>query len=316
MLCYIPQKKGQKPVTTAAYADKKDAEKWATELKKDGGVTMIVQKKIKGIDESVNEAVVKVSKEDDYLGNIMKLKGERKIKALIASVTIPSAGMPEYGSYEIKGNKLNVIGIRPQHRGFMVNHFTKGTGIRKSNLYYDGVHWQGEKKFESVNEAKKNVSFSKQQLDTLRKGYATIKRIDPTQQAYKKITDLLDGLSKKGLEQLTNANINFISALARNRLKNFYRESVNEANDYFNTASQAVDYARKMIEKRGFEIDEDDWNTSIVQGGKYNRLRPGVGKTHSYSIGLLKNGKPQRKELQISLYGMPSGNYELTYYVN
>ena len=93
-------------------------------------------------------------------------------------------------------------------------------------------------------------------------------------------------------------------------------KSVNEANDYFRTASQAVDYARKMIEKRGFEIDEDDWNTGIVQGGKYNRLRPGVGKTHSYSIGLLKNGKPQRKELQISLYGMPSGNYELTYYVN
>jgi hypothetical protein len=96
----------------------------------------------------------------------------------------------------------------------------------------------------------------------------------------------------------------------------YMKESVNESNDYFNTASQAVDYARKMIEKRGFEIDEDDWNTGIVQGGKYNRLRPGVGKTHSYSIGLLKNGKPQRKELQISLYGMPSGNYELTYYVN
>ena len=473
---------------------------------------------------------------------------------------------------------------------------------------------------ESVTEAKKNVSFSKQQLDTLRKGYATIKRIDPTQQAYKKITNLLDGLSKKGLEQLTNANINFISALARNRLKNFYRESVNEldftdakvgdtvavvfnsnkpplkgkllklgsiikiksgskttsvpksmidyinkesvneamlspkaakklkigntiktqkgtykitgygqktgatrnfeaekdgqrynlrvslrgttsievakgrslnftdsemlesvnksegfasdaqrkaafasgykakgkkkkkesvneseiprslvnkievvikralglkklskvsgphksrvsgeltyffkigdvpyahpngptrirvikqisyfegyddyyttsidlsahnddykgygekqytsdaellkaiynmakkekdtltfkgdlvqesvneSNDtFFKTASDAVDYARKMIEKRGFEIDEDDWQSQIAMGGRYSRLRPGKEKTHSFSIGLLKNGKPQRKALQISLYGMPSGKYELTYYVN
>jgi predicted nucleic-acid-binding protein len=41
-------KKGVKPVTTAAYKDKKDAEKWAKDL---GGITMIVKKKVKGIDE-------------------------------------------------------------------------------------------------------------------------------------------------------------------------------------------------------------------------------------------------------------------------
>ena len=49
-------KKGVKPVSTAAYADRKDAEKWAKDL---GGITMIVKKKIKGIDESVNEAASK-----------------------------------------------------------------------------------------------------------------------------------------------------------------------------------------------------------------------------------------------------------------
>jgi|14BtaG_2_1085337.scaffolds.fasta_scaffold09787_3 hypothetical protein len=42
-------KKGVKPVATAAYADKKDAEKWAKDL---GGITMIVKKKMKGIDEA------------------------------------------------------------------------------------------------------------------------------------------------------------------------------------------------------------------------------------------------------------------------
>ena len=51
-------------------------------------------------------------------------------------------------------------------------------------------------------------------------------------------------------------------------------------------------------------------------GGKYNRLRPGVGKTHSFQIGLLKKGKPQRKGSSISLYGMDSGKFELTYYIN
>lgn len=94
-------------------------------------------------------------------------------------------------------------------------------------------------------------------------------------------------------------------------------KSVNESKDiYFNSATDAVNHARKMIEKRGFEIDEDDWQSQIALGGKYGRIRPGVEKTTDATIGLLKNGKPQRKALQISLYGMPSGKYELTYYVN
>jgi hypothetical protein len=51
-------------------------------------------------------------------------------------------------------------------------------------------------------------------------------------------------------------------------------------------------------------------------GGRYSRTRPGVGKTNSFSVGLLKGGKPQRKNLNISLYGMESGKFELTYYIN
>ena len=86
--------------------------------------------------------------------------------------------------------------------------------------------------------------------------------------------------------------------------------------DYFKTAGEAVDFAKKAAEKKGFDIDEDDWNSQITMGGKYNRLRPGVGKTHSFQIGLLKKGKPQRKGLSISLYGMDSGKYELTHYIN
>ena len=94
-------------------------------------------------------------------------------------------------------------------------------------------------------------------------------------------------------------------------------ESVNEANDtYFKTAGEAVDFAKTKAEKKGYEIDEDDWNNQITHGGRYSRLRPSVGKTHTFQIGLLKKGKPQRKALSISLFGMDSGNYELTYYIN
>ena len=92
---------------------------------------------------------------------------------------------------------------------------------------------------------------------------------------------------------------------------------IDEANDtYFKSFTQAVEYARKVTEKRGFTIDEDDWQTQIAFGGKYSRSRPSKGKTNSFTIGLLKNGKPQRKSLQISVFGMDSGNYELTHYIN
>ena len=92
---------------------------------------------------------------------------------------------------------------------------------------------------------------------------------------------------------------------------------IDEANDtYFKSFTQAVEYARKVTEKRGFTIDEDDWQTQIAFGGKYTRSRPSKGKTNSFTVGLLKKGKPQRKSLQISVYGMPSGSYELTQYIN
>ena len=97
-------------------------------------------------------------------------------------------------------------------------------------------------------------------------------------------------------------------------------ESVKEANNkndtYFNTATEAVMYARTQAESKGFEINENDWNSQITTGGRYSRTRPGIGKTHSFSVGLLKAGKPQRKSLNISLYGMESGKFELTYYIN
>ena len=92
---------------------------------------------------------------------------------------------------------------------------------------------------------------------------------------------------------------------------------LDEANDtYFKSFTQAVEYARKATEKRGFTIDEDDWQTQIALGGKYTRSRPSKGKTNSFTVGLLKNGKPQRKSLQISVFGMDSGSYELTHYIN
>ena len=98
------------------------------------------------------EAVVKVNK-DPHKGvkntakgkkfNPLKLKGEDKIKALVWSGSYPRGK----GSYELKRDqgqwKLNVHGLNKRDRGMYVAHFTKNTGVKRANLYYDDVHWMG-----------------------------------------------------------------------------------------------------------------------------------------------------------------------------
>jgi hypothetical protein len=212
---FYAKKKGDKP-SQAAYRDKDMAVKFEKDLKKDGYITMMVNKKIKGVDESVNE------------------------------------------------------GVEPQ--------------IKKI-AYYTGTRPEAVEDF-----------VSKHGLN---------------------ITKLLKFVEKGKLPE----RMAIVSALAgrpgnpvQKKIIKQFSESINE--DYYKSASDAADAARKYAEKKGFEIDEDDWQTQIAMGGKHNRLRPGVGKTHSFSVGLTKNGKPQRKALNISLYGMDSGKFELTSYIN
>ena len=52
--------------------------------------------------------------------------------------------------------------------------------------------------------------------------------------------------------------------------------------------SSAVQHAWKQAEKRGYEVDKDDWDRKIAMGPR----KPGEGKTNTYSIGLTKAGKP------------------------
>ena len=111
-----------------------------------------------------------------------------------------------------------------------------------------------------------------------------------------------------------------IEKLVESKGMKIFKESayLNESNYqiYHKSFSSAADAARTYAEKKGFKIDEDDWQTQVALGGKYSRSRPGIGKTHSFTVGLLKNDKPQRKGLNFSVYGMESGNFELTAYIN
>lgn len=103
--------------------------------------------------------------------------------------------------------------------------------------------------------------------------------------------------------------------ISESQLKRVVQKLLSEnENTYFNTFTGAVTVAREYAESRGYIINDDDWWNEINIGpGK-----PDEGKTTKATIGLLKDGKPQRKALQIQVYnrGTEDKPYELNYYIN
>jgi Ca2+-binding EF-hand superfamily protein len=80
---------------------------------------------------------------------------------------------------------------------------------------------------------------------------------------------------------------------------------------YHKDYSTAVQTAIKQAEKRGYEVDMDDWHDKVATGPK----KPSSGKTNSFSINLMKDGKPSKKKLQMQVYNMDNQKYELNMYI-
>lgn len=80
---------------------------------------------------------------------------------------------------------------------------------------------------------------------------------------------------------------------------------------YHKDYSSAVQTAIKQAEKRGYEVDMDDWHNKVSTGPK----KPSAGKTNSFSIKLNKDGKPAKKALQMQVYNMDNHKYELNMYI-
>jgi hypothetical protein len=112
-------------------------------------------------------------------------------------------------------------------------------------------------------------------------------------------------LMSRGVDKVTKAALK----------KDFQlKESVTEAKApyevYHKSYTSAIEAAREYAEKKGFEIDNDDSFTKIGMGPR----KPSEGKTNRFSIQLTKDGKPQRKQLHIQVYGMKN-SYELNAYI-
>ena len=91
-------------------------------------------------------------------------------------------------------------------------------------------------------------------------------------------------------------------------------EQMNEASKYqiyHPSYSSAVQHALSQAEKQGFTVDMDDYTQKVAFGPK----KPSAGKTNSFSITLMdKSGKISKKKLQMQVYGMEGGKYELNMY--
>jgi hypothetical protein len=188
-----------------------------------------------------------------------------------------------------------------------------------ANLLSETTLHVGVDLIESVlEEAAKKSAFDKAQIDALRMAYGGINKIDPSGDAYKKLKTIISSMKDEMLKSVVDAKINFVSALARNEL--FRREakksSVSESKNQDYTVmhkdfSSAVQHAIEVAEKRGFEIDEEDWANKVSSGPR----KPGTGKTNSYNIELMKDGKASKKLLHMQVYN--TGNrYELNMYIS
>ena len=62
--------------------------------------------------------------------------------------------------------------------------------------------------------------FNSQQIVTLKKEWASVDKINPSSLKFKELKTYIDGLSKNQLQQLVDADIKFISVIARNKLRN------------------------------------------------------------------------------------------------
>lgn len=117
----------------------------------------------------------------------------------------------------------------------------------------------------------------------------------------------LSGMNQtQGEEQpeLNESQINMI-------VKNVLMEIKDGYETYHNSYTSAINDAKSYAEKRGYEINDDDSFRKIGMGPR----KPQEGKTNRFSIELSKDGKVQKKQLHIQVYGMKS-KYELNTYIS
>ena len=148
---------------------------------------------------------------------------------------------------------------------------------------YKGNPMANEKAKNPVTEKRKGnpiKRFTKKHIATLKREYAKIDKIDPASPSYTRMIFLLDGLPQGALKQLANANIKFVSALAKNRIvkgnknpkpfipKKFEHEKFRNSIKHFLKAAE--------FEKQSREIAD----AALTKYGDHGPLISGIIRDH------------------------------------
>lgn len=96
----------------------------------------------------------------------------------------------------------------------------------------------------------------------------------------------------------------------RYNLRKYLSEAKDDYQVYHDTLTSAVQEMEKWATKKKFELDKEELAEKIGLGP----AKPKDGKTNKYNLTLYKNGKAQKKMLQMQVYGM-GNKYELNMYI-
>lgn len=145
-----------------------------------------------------------------------------------------------------------------------------------------------------ANEMVEQYALSEDKMGALRAAYAGIERIDPASDSYKQLIARLDSMDEKTLKMFADADIKFISGLARNRLRNLKRSvategKLNEAlqDSVATQHKEDADIAKAQGDKIGYynhmyhyynrkssvySAEARYYGTMIGKGKKYNEM--------------------------------------------
>jgi hypothetical protein len=187
------------------------------------------------------------------------------------------------------------------------------------------------KTFGKSPEEKMNEKFDRTHLGILKYAYKDIDKINPSDPMYVRVAQMLDKLSKQELQQLIDADIKFISLLAKNRLSK--KESVNESHfqvgDKVKMSHGGVGVVKSLDKEDGGD-DEKYYNIELPNGevmkhapneltlaetdleeGLYQDIMRGVKKGDSpFTLVVIKNNKVI-KQVEVKTTQAIPANYSL-----
>ena len=183
----------------------------------------------------------------------------------------------------------------------------------------------------SPEEEKMDEKFDRTHLGILKYAYKDIDKINPSDPMYVRVAQMLDKLSKQELQQLIDADIKFISLLAKNRLSK--KESVNESHfqvgDKVKMSHGGVGVVKSLDKEDGGD-NEKYYNIELPNGevmkhapneltlaetdlkeGLYQDIMRGVKKGDSpFTLVVIKNNKVV-KQVEVKTGQAIPANYSL-----